>query len=189
VADSLVQGADLVTFSGDKLLGGPQAGIVAGRKELIERLKKCPLKRALRVDKLTLAALGAVLHLYNNPSTLAQKLPILRDLTRPVEAIQAAAEEVLPAVARYLGSDATASIASCKSQIGSGALPVDLLPSVAIEIRPVAVSGADEQLQKLAVKFRSLPVPVVGRIHDGLLIFDLRCLQDTEGFCRQLLAG
>lgn len=189
VADSLVQGADLVTFSGDKLLGGPQAGIVAGSKELVERLKRCPLKRALRVDKLTLAALGSVLQLYNNPSTLAQKLPILRDLTRSVEAIQAVAEEILPAVARYLGSEAAASITSCKSQIGSGALPVDLLASVAIEIRPAASSGVDEQLQKLAVKFRSLPVPVVGRIHDGRLIFDLRCLQDIEGFCRQLQAG
>ena len=189
VADSLVQGADLVTFSGDKLLGGPQAGIVAGRKDLIERLKKCPLKRALRVDKLTLAALASVLQLYSNPSTLAQKLPILRDLTRSVKAIQAVAEEVQPVVARYLGSEASARIVSCKSQIGSGALPVDLLASVAIEIRPSVTSGVNEQLQKLAVRFRSLPVPVVGRIHDGSLLFDLRCLQDTEGFCRQLLAA
>ena len=186
VADSLVQGADLVTFSGDKLLGGPQAGIVAGKRDLIDRLKKNPLKRALRVDKLTLAALGSVLQLYNNPSTLSSSLPILRDLTRPIDEISTIAREILPAVSRFVADEAKVEIAGCRSQIGSGALPVDLLESIALKITPLAARGADNQLKELALRFRRLPVPVVGRIHDGSLFFDLRCLQDTESFCQQL---
>jgi len=186
VADSLLQGADLVTFSGDKLLGGPQAGIIAGKHDLIARLKKNPLKRALRVDKLTLAALGAVLQLYDNPSELSRNLPILRDLTRKTEEIAVVAEEILPCVSRYVANEADVEIADCKSQIGSGALPVDLLASLAIKITPRAAKGADNLLKELALRFRQLPVPVVGRIHDGSLFFDLRCLQDTKGFCRQL---
>ena len=187
VADSLSQGADLVTFSGDKLLGGPQAGIVAGKRDLIDRVKKNPLKRALRVDKLTLAALGSVLQLYNNPSELTCSLPILRDLTRPTEEIAAIAKELLPAVSEFLAGQANVEITDCKSQIGSGALPVDLLDSVALIITPLASKGADRQLKELSLKFRSLPTPVVGRIHDGSLFFDLRCLQDTESFCQQLM--
>ena len=186
VADSLSQGVDLVTFSGDKLLGGPQAGVVAGRRDLIERLKKNPLKRALRVDKLTLAALGSVLQLYNNPSELTRKLPILRDLTRPIDEISAIAEEILPSVSNFLIDEAEVEIATCKSQIGSGALPVDLLDSVALKITPQATKGADKLLKELALKFRRLPIPVVGRIHDGSLFFDLRCLQVAKDFCRQL---
>jgi len=186
VADSLAQGADLVTFSGDKLLGGPQAGIVAGKRDLIARLKKNPLKRALRIDKLTLAALGSVLQLYNNPSELSRNLPILRDLTRTTDEIAQVAEQVLPGVRKFLAAEAIVEIADCKSQIGSGALPVDLLESVALKITPQASKGADNLLQELALKFRMLPVPVVGRIHDGSLYFDLRCLQDARGFCQQL---
>lgn len=186
VADSLEQGADLVTFSGDKLLGGPQAGVVAGKRELIARLKRNPLKRALRIDKLTLAALGPVLQLYSNPSELTRKLPILRDLTRTVDEIAVVAEKVLPAVRGFLVSDAAVEISECKSQIGSGALPVDLLESLALRITPQTNKGADKLLNELALKFRTLPVPVVGRIHDGSLYFDLRCLQDTRGFCQQL---
>ncbi|MBT8147849.1 MAG: L-seryl-tRNA(Sec) selenium transferase [Gammaproteobacteria bacterium] len=186
VADSLQQGVDLVTFSGDKLLGGPQAGIVAGKRELVDRVKKNPLKRALRVDKLTLAALGAVLQLYNNPSELSRNLPILRDLTRPADEIMAVARNVLPAVSSFLAEEADIEITACKSQIGSGALPVDLLESVALKLTPRARKGADSQLNDIALRFRRLATPVVGRIHDGSLFFDLRCLQDVEGFCKQL---
>jgi L-seryl-tRNA(Ser) seleniumtransferase len=186
VSDSLSQGADLVTFSGDKLLGGPQAGIVAGKRDLIARLKKNPLKRALRVDKLTLAALGSVLHLYRNPSELARTLPILRDLSRSTDEIAAIAEKILPCVVRYVADRADVEIAGCKSQIGSGALPVDLLESVALKITPRASKGADKQLNELALEFRKLPVPVVGRLHDGSLYFDLRCLHEPDRFCQQL---
>lgn len=187
VADALSKGADLVTFSGDKLLGGPQAGIIAGSKDLVAKVKGSPLKRALRVDKLTLAALSAVLQLYNSPSTLAARLPILRDLTRPLAEIAAAAQTVQPVLARFLEGDATVAIASCKSQIGSGALPVDLLESVALEITPSGNEKSDRHLQELVSRFRSLPTPVIGRLHDGRLVFDLRCLQDVDEFCRQLV--
>ncbi len=186
VADSLMQGADLVTFSGDKLLGGPQAGIVAGRKDLIQQLKVSPLKRALRVDKLTLAALGAVLQLYKNPSLLPRKLPVLRDLTRSKEAIARVAAEVTPVVSRFVGGEAEVEIISCRSQIGSGALPVDLLESLALEITPSGPARSEAKLQELAMRFRSLPVPVIGRVHGGSLLFDLRCLHDVGKFCMQL---
>lgn len=186
VGDCLAQGADLVTFSGDKLLGGPQAGIVAGSRELISRLKSNPLKRALRVDKLTLAALGAVLQLYRNPGSLSQKLPVFRDLTRSLESIARVAEEVLPAVNRFLNGEAEIAIVRCMSQIGSGALPVDLLESRALQITPSGNDRSDRKLQDLVSRFRKLPTPVIGRVHDGSLLFDLRCLQDTSKFCRQL---
>ncbi len=186
VGEVLANGADLVTFSGDKLLGGPQAGIIAGKRNFIDKLKRHPLKRALRVDKLTCAALGAVLRLYRNPSRLAEELPILCDLTRSQSEIQRIAERVLPAVSQFLAGKAEVSISACKSQIGSGAMPVDLLDSLAIRIVPITTDQSDRRLMEIATDFRSLTVPVVGRIHDGSLYFDLRCLRDTEKFCRQL---
>jgi len=186
VEDSLLQGVDLVTFSGDKLLGGPQAGVVAGNKELIARLKRNPLKRALRVDKMTLAALSSVLQLYRNPSTLSRDLPILRDLARDIKEIAAVAEQILPCVKQYVADQAEVEVSSCKSQIGSGALPVDLIESIALKITPRSLTGADRQLKDLALKFRKLPVPVLGRLHDGSLYLDLRCLREPERFCQQL---
>jgi len=186
VGEVLANGADLVTFSGDKLLGGPQAGIIAGKRNFIDKLKRHPLKRALRVDKLTCAALGAVLQLYRNPSRLAEELPILCDLTRSQSEIRGMAERVLPAVSQFLAGKAEVSISACKSQIGSGAMPVDLLDSLAIRIVPITTDQSDLRLMEIATDFRSLPVPVIGRIHDGSLYFDLRCLRDTEKFCRQL---
>jgi len=187
VKETLAAGADLVTFSGDKLLGGPQAGIIAGRADLVARVKRNHLKRALRVDKLTLAALYEVLVLYRDPDRLRQRLPLLRDLTRAPEDIRAQAERLQPLVQRALGTRAQVSIASCRSQIGSGALPIDLLPSTALVIAPVAATGGyDTRLVALAEAFRRLPTPVVGRLHDGRFYLDLRCLADTEVFSSQL---
>ena len=187
VTEALAAGADLVTFSGDKLLGGPQAGIIVGKSDLIKRIKHNPLKRALRVDKITLAALSEVINLYKDPRRLQERLPLLADLTRPLSEIERLAEALLPVLQRVLGAIATASVEPCKSQIGSGALPLDLLASRAIVITPVAVRGrTDATLNRLARAFRSLPTPVIGRIHDGSLIFDLRCLRDRAGFERQL---
>jgi L-seryl-tRNA(Ser) seleniumtransferase len=184
VAEALKAGADLVTFSGDKLLGGPQAGLVVGRADLIATLARNPLKRALRLDKIRLAALEAVLRLYADPDRLAARLPALRLLVRPADEIEALAERILPAVAAALDGVATVEITACKSQIGSGALPVSLLPSGGLALRPVQASG--KAVEQLAQRLRDLPIPVIGHIAAGRLVLDLRCLEDEAAFLAQL---
>jgi L-seryl-tRNA(Ser) seleniumtransferase len=174
--DALAAGAEVVTFSGDKLLGGPQAGLIVGRAALIERIRKNPMKRALRVDKVTLAALEAVLRLYADPARLAQRLPTLRHLSRTPAAIEEQARRLLPAVQSVLKDLASAAVVSVKSQIGSGSLPVDLIAS-----HGIAVSAAGKRRTAaaagIATAFRSLPAPVIGRVKDGAFIMDLRCLE------------
>jgi L-seryl-tRNA(Ser) seleniumtransferase len=187
VQEALAHGADLVTFSGDKLLGGPQAGLIVGRKDLIDRIKRNPLKRALRVDKMTLAALEAVLGLYRNPDTLAQHLPALQLLTRPLPEIAALAARIQPVLARAFDGLARVSIEPAASQIGSGALPVDVLPSRAVAITPLeAKRGAAAALRRWAAAFRALPIPVIGTIAQGAVRFDVRCLTDEAAFVAQL---
>ena len=184
VQEVLKAGTDVVTFSGDKLLGGPQSGIIAGRKELIEQIKNNPLKRALRVDKLTLAALSEVLKLYKHPETLTQRLPTIRHLARKPEEIKSIAEAVLPAFIKSAGDKATVSVIPSASQIGSGALPLDQLPSFSIRIKPA--SERDAELQLLTSAFREMSVPVVGRLNDGALLFDLRTLDECALLIDQL---
>ncbi len=182
--EALANGADVVTFSGDKLLGGPQAGLLVGRKDLMARIAKNPIKRALRLDKLTLTALDAVLRLYLHPERLQQELPALRMLNRPADDIAAQATRMLPLVAAALGDAWRVEIVSCSSQIGSGALPVDSLPS-----RGLAMTGATKKKTNvglLAAAFRALPVPVIGHIKDGAFILDLRCLDHEDEFVSQL---
>ncbi len=185
VQDALKGGADLVTFSGDKLLGGPQAGIVAGRKDLIAKLAKNPLKRALRLDKLRLAALEATLRLYRDPDRLAQRLPTLRLFTRTAADLRALAERLQPKVTAAVGPGWVVEIIDCASQIGSGALPLETLPSAGLALRP-AGKAAGSAVEKLAATFRAVPVPVIGRIAQGALVFDLRCLEDEALFAGQL---
>ena len=184
VSEALKAGADLLTFSGDKLLGGPQAGLVVGRADLVAALAKNPLKRALRLDKVRLAALEAVLRLYADPDRLADRVPALRLLTRPRAEIAALAERIEPALASAVSGLATVELVETRSQIGSGALPVSLLPSVGLALAPLRASG--NAVEKLAQRLRSLPVPVIGRIEGGRLILDLRCLEDEAGFMAQL---
>jgi L-seryl-tRNA(Ser) seleniumtransferase len=186
VAETLRAGADLVTFSGDKLLGGPQAGLVVGRADLIAALAKNPLKRALRLDKIRLAALEAVLRLYADPDRLAERLPALRLLARPRAEIEAMARRIEPVLAKTLDGIATVSRIDAMSQIGSGALPVSLLPSAGLALAPVERSGAAPG--KLARRLRMLPVPVIGRIENGRVVLDLRCLEDEAEFTAQLAA-
>jgi L-seryl-tRNA(Ser) seleniumtransferase len=183
--EALANGADLVTFSGDKLLGGPQAGLVVGRSELVQRVKKNPMKRALRVDKMTLAALEAVLRLYANPARLKNELPTLRALTRSVADIRQQAQRLLPRVTKAMDGDAAAEIVPCKSQIGSGSLPVDLLDSAAIAIWRSGKKRSS-YAEFMASAFRALPVPVIGRVHEGAFVMDLRCLEDEGAFLDQL---
>ena len=183
---TLDHGADLVLFSGDKLLGGPQAGIIAGRANLIASIKQNPLKRALRLDKLTLAALEATLQLYRNPDELVSTLPTLRLLTRAEDAIRQQADRLGPNVSSHLGDSYRVETASVSSQIGSGALPVEVLPSAALSI--TAANGEDEPLRSLALRLRQLPKPVIGRLHNGSLLLDLRCLEPSheDAFIEQL---
>ena len=168
----LADGADIVTFSGDKLLGGPQAGLIVGRADLLKRINANPLKRALRLDKGRLAALEAVLRLYLDPDRLAQRLPALRLLTRAEADISATAERLLGPM-RLAWPDRPISVEACRSQIGSGALPVDVLPSAA-----VCVGG--KGLDALAAGLRVLPRPVIGRIGQDRLWLDCRCLEPAE---------
>ena len=186
VAQALAEGADLVTFSGDKLLGGPQSGFVVGRKELIARLNNNPLKRALRVDKIRLAALEATLRLYRDPERLIETLPTYRLLARPLREMERVARRVLPALQAKLGAGLTAKTAACASQVGSGALPVETLPSLAIAIAPATARGGQRLLNALAAALRRLAVPVIGRIEDGALLMDLRCLEDADAFIANL---
>ena len=183
--ESLAAGADVVTFSGDKLLGGPQAGLIVGTRTAIARIKKHPLKRALRVSKLTLAALEATLALYRHPEKLAARLPTLRLLTRPLADIDATAERIAPALAQALAPDYTVERVALSSQIGSGSLPVDVLPSAGVAIRP-AGKGSGRRLDALAARLRALPVPVIGHVRDGALLLDVRTLEDADPFLAQL---
>ncbi|EML2067112.1 L-seryl-tRNA(Sec) selenium transferase [Enterobacter asburiae] len=182
--EMIAAGVSLVSFSGDKLLGGPQAGIIVGKRELIAKLQQHPLKRALRVDKMTLAALEATLRLYLHPEKLAERLPTLRLLTRDAASIRAQAELLLPRVAAHY-PDFDVRIEPCQSQIGSGSLPVDRLPSEALTFTPR--DGRGSQLEALSSRWRVLSMPVIGRIYDGRMWLDLRCLEDEERFLEMLL--
>jgi len=177
VRETIAAGADLVMFSGDKLLGGPQAGLVVGRAELVRRLKRHPLKRALRVGKLTLAALEPLLTLYRAPERLAARLPALRALTRAPDAIAAQAERVLPELEAALDGRYAVAVHGMQSQVGSGALPVAGLAShgLAIRRRPRGPG-----LDALDAALRALPRAVVGRIAERTLWLDLRCLEEAD---------
>jgi L-seryl-tRNA(Ser) seleniumtransferase len=180
VGETLSAGADLAAFSGDKLLGGPQAGIIVGAKDLVAKLKKHPLKRALRVGKLTLAALEPVLALYRAPEFLPERLTTLRLLTRPATALQTLALRLLPLIQHALGADYEVTVAALHSQIGSGALPVDQIPSYGLAIRVVGGGKRSASLDRLEGCLRALPRPVIGRIAEKTLWLDLRCLEPAD---------
>lgn len=184
VAEAVTAGADIVTFSGDKLLGGPQAGFIVGRRDLIARINRNPMKRALRVDKIRLAAIEATLRLYRNPDRLADVLPTFRLLACRQGEIAALAQDLAPQVAEILAPGIDVGVVECASQVGSGAVPVETLPSVALALTPRRGGGG--ALDALATDLRALPVPVIGRIANGTLLLDLRCLQDEEHFVNNL---
>ncbi|MBT5462664.1 MAG: L-seryl-tRNA(Sec) selenium transferase [Gammaproteobacteria bacterium] len=185
VQEAVESGADIVTFSGDKLLGGPQAGLIVGTAKAIALIKQNPMKRALRVDKMTLAALIAVLKLYLTPETLVEHLPTLRDLARSEAEIKQFGDTLLPAVTAHLGQDFDAALVNAKSQIGSGALPIDLLPTWAIAISARGTTHPNEAIMSLATRLRQIDTPILGRITGSRLLLDLRTLYSPE----RLLAG
>ncbi len=188
VAEAVANGADLVTFSGDKLLGGPQAGLIVGRHDLIAAINRNPLKRALRLDKIRVAALAATLALYRDPDRLAQRLPTLWLLARPVAEIRAAAERLAPTLAAAVGAAFAVEVVMCRSEIGSGALPVETIPSAGLAVRSTRQKHGGAALTALAGALRSLPAPVIGRISHQRLVLDCRCLTDEAGFVANLSA-
>jgi len=145
------------------------------------------MKRALRTDKMTIAALSAMLGLYANPARALQKIPALRLLARPESEIRALAERLQPLVSDSVKASAMVEIVACNSQVGSGALPVDALASAGLAIRPETNRrGNGAALKRLAQAFRNLPQAVIGRIHEGRFVLDLRVLEDEETFIQQL---
>ncbi|SET67032.1 L-seryl-tRNA(Sec) selenium transferase [Variovorax sp. OV084] len=186
--EMLAAGCDVVTFSGDKLLGGPQAGLIVGSKAAVGRIRKFPMKRALRMSKLPLAALEATLSLYLRPERLAQDLPTLRLLTRPADAIREMAEALKAPVQAAVSPRFTVEVVPLLGQIGSGSLPVERLPSAGLALAPAGTSkkGTGTALDALATALRGLPLPVIGRIAEDRLLLDLRCLEDSAPFTAQL---
>ncbi|MCO8590790.1 L-seryl-tRNA(Sec) selenium transferase [Burkholderia multivorans] len=180
VQETVAAGANLVTFSGDKLLGGPQAGLIVGDRALIDKIRKHPLKRALRVGKLTLAALEPVLRLYQAPEFLQERLTTLRQLTRAQRDIADAAERVRPALRAALGAGYAVDVEPMFSQIGSGALPVDQLPSAGLVVRTADGKRSGRALAQLEKRLREWPRPVIGRVADNALRLDLRCLEAAD---------
>ena len=175
--------ADIVTFSGDKLLGGPQAGFIVGKRDLIQAINRNPMKRALRVDKIRLAAIEATLKLYRDPTRLAERLPTFRMLTRSQHEIEAQARRLLPHIAEALGDDFAIQLCECQSQIGSGALPLETIASAGLSI---AAKRKGPELERLSAMLRELPRPLIGRIEKERLVLDLRCLADEGTFLSNL---
>ncbi len=188
--EMLSAGCDVVTFSGDKLLGGPQAGLIVGRKDLIARIRSFPMKRAMRLSKLPLAALEATLRLYLQPELLTTHLPTLRWLTRAQDDIARTARSLREPLQLALAPRYTVSEAALISQIGSGSLPVETLPSAGLAIAPVQAGkkGTGTALEALTVALRGLPCPIIGRIADDQLLLDCRCLDDANEVLSQLPA-
>ena len=186
VSESIASGVDIVMFSGDKLLGGPQSGLIVGDKKLISKIKKNPMKRAMRLDKITIAALSSTLRLYLDPDKIRSKIPTLRLLSRDLEEIKITAEAIKNKLTSILNNDVIIDQIDCLSQIGSGSLPVNRLPSAAIVLRPKNTKKGGRILQLYAEAFRALPIPVIGRINDGAFIMDMRCLEDVSAFTSQL---
>ena len=182
-------GANVVTFSGDKLLGGPQSGIIVGDRALIAQIRRHPLKRALRCDKLILGALEAVLRIYRDyletPDELVRQLPTLRLLTRAPAAIRLTADQCLAPLQKALQDIATVSLCPTLSQIGSGSQPVQRLDSWALVLSPLG-KRSGRAVHALEDALRRLPTPVIGRIQDGAVWLDLRTLEDPAPFIAQL---
>ena len=175
VQETVATGADVVSFSGDKMLGGPQAGIIVGRKDTIEGIKQNPINRALRIDKMTLAALEATLHLYRDEAQALSAIPTLRMLTMPAKVILTKARRLLNRL-RKLGSNRLkAVLVKTSSRVGGGALPLQELPTKCVGVTIEGLSASRmEQIMREATP------PVVGHIEDDLFLMDVRTIQDEE---------
>jgi L-seryl-tRNA(Ser) seleniumtransferase len=184
VREALDAGADIVTFSGDKILGGPQAGIIVGSTELMARIKRNPMRRALRVDKLRVAALEETLRLYRNPERLQRELPTLHSMLESVAQVRARAERIRNVLAPVLPSTMSTDVVPSEAQPGSGALPGESIESFAVAVSCAQASG----IIALERALRALPVAVIARIHDDQLLLDMRGLRDETGLAATLEA-
>jgi L-seryl-tRNA(Ser) seleniumtransferase len=175
VAERIQAGAHAVTFSGDKILGGPQAGLIVGKRDLIGKMSKNHLQRALRCGKLTLAALEATLRRYRQSPNIVEEIPTLRAFTRPMQEIQKMGEMLLPKLAASLGKEFQLSLEDSTAQIGSGALPTEELPTVVVTVGHKKLSA-----NSIAQKFREADPPIIGRIKDDRFLLDLRTICDDN---------
>lgn len=175
VQESVAKGADVVCFSGDKLFGGPQAGIIVGKKKYIDMMKKNQLTRALRIDKFTAAALELVLQEYLSEEKAIQNIPVLRMITEPLDDVARRARSLARAI-RSTDIPAKVDVVSCESQIGGGSLPMERIPSMAVAVRPKMGSVAS-----LEEKMRHLPVPMIPRTVNDTIMLDVRTIE-TEDF-------
>lgn len=176
VGASLKAGADVVTFSGDKLLGGPQAGIILGKKDLVEKIRRNPLARAVRIDKLTLAALEAVLRIYRDePADAVKKIPVLSMLTAAPSDLKRRAQKLAEMIRKEAGDRAAVSVQPEQSQAGGGALPLGNLPTHAVSVLP-----ADVSVSRVEALLRENDPPVIARVKEGCVLFDPRTLRDAE---------
>jgi L-seryl-tRNA(Ser) seleniumtransferase len=180
VAERIQAGADVVTFSGDKILGGPQAGLMVGKKELIGKMNRNHLQRALRCGKLTLSALEATLRRYRQSPNIVEEIPTLRAFTRSVDEIRATGEELLPKLRAALGAEFQIGLEDATAQIGSGALPTEELPTVVVSVVHKKLSA-----NAIAQKFRAANPPIIGRINDDRFLLDLRCIFDANDLVPQ----
>jgi len=181
VADRIALGADVVTFSGDKILGGPQAGLIVGKEPWINRMNQNPLKRALRCGKLTLGVLEAVLRLYQQSPDVTHSIPTLKAFTRPLKEIEEMGNHLLPLLQKTLGEGFQVSLGDSGSEIGSGSLPTEEIPTKVIAIRHRGMGA-----QKIAQMFRASEPPILGRVKDNHFLLDLRAIFNPEDLIPRL---
>jgi L-seryl-tRNA(Ser) seleniumtransferase len=175
VGEAVETGVDVVTFSGDKLLGGPQAGLIVGREEVLRRIRSHPLARALRIDKLDLAALAATLRHYLDPERAWQEVPVLRMLSAPLEELERRARRLSARLQEILGGVAHVGVVETVGEVGGGSLPETHLPSFGVTIRPLS-----DPVERWDQLLRSLPLPVIGVIREDALLLDVRTLLPGE---------
>ncbi|MGB5686187.1 MAG: L-seryl-tRNA(Sec) selenium transferase [Candidatus Electrothrix sp.] len=189
VQEVVASGMDVVTFSGDKLLGGPQAGIILGSREIVERIKRNPMNRALRIDKFTLSALESILRLYRDPQTVFERVPTLNMISMPIEVVQQKAEQLAEALMlqKSFSTCCTAQVTEVMSRVGGGAMPEQNLPSRAVALQPLSI-----KLNRLEEKMRQLDTPIIGRVENDRLLLDMRTVRADElhliaqGLCQAL---
>ncbi len=174
VQESIAKGADVVCFSGDKLLGGPQAGIIIGKKKYIDKMKKNQLTRALRIDKFTAATLELVLQEYLSEEKAVQNIPVLRMLSESQESVAERAYR-LCGILKERKFPVKTEVKPCESQIGGGSLPLERIPSTAVTIRPEEIS-----VNELEERMRRLPVPIIPRTVNDEILLDMRTVSEQE---------